>query len=1013
MTRLLVTGPAGSGKTRLVLERFAAALGEVGPERARLILPTASQVRHATGRLLREEEGFGVRGFAGAPIGTFDDLAAGALGPDAARSGALPAEVRLAYVAEALDAEPWGGDAALSARPGFRRALSLAVAQAKENVQPSEEIAAALEGVGGGRERGLAAALRAYEAVRLRRGGRDRSDVQREAIAAIRADAARLGGAERVFLDGFHNFTPLQFELLILLLERAESVTLTLAYDDDRPELFAEAHRTLGFLSTHWTWERLPLGDAPRFEAEGLRALESSFFTPPAVRSAPTAPVKDPPALFVAPSARAECEEIARRVVLLAKGGVPYERIGVLLRAGDARGGALGRAFDARGVPFRRSEPAPLAASPLARALTALLRLLLGRWRREDLAEALGSPYLRAPVSAPPLPKAAMTPEGWVDWARRKKHGDFAERLEALRAAMPRPLSAEGVERALDALVALDAPEGADARLLAEEAAAYEAWRALWRRVFAGPGGALGGDLRRAARLFEEALDEATFTPRDRRRAVVQILDLREARGWELDHVFLPGLADGAYPAPRPASPFVGQAAIRALEARGVFLPDPERLAREEAHLAYVALTRARAGLTLSYARETGEGREAGPSPYLEDAAEALGFAGVEDWAERTKAPREAEDAAALRREALRPSAPPGLREALAERDAPFALALRVGEAASADEARHVPIAEPAFAAWCAERYGESPFSARRLRTHAECAYKFFARYTLALDADAAEETEDATVQGSLAHALLEALAEDPEADLDALAGPAAERALGRPPGSARERETVRRVTEDVRRFRAERAEWFGGPWRSVGAEASFEELNEGGPFVLSEAAPPVRLSGRFDRVDLLEEGGRRAVRAIDYKYGTKGLDDGDLKKEVLEGIDPQLPLYLIVAAERLGATPAGAFRAAVRSGLVTGVYPEKERGALAIPDDAKNLKIGRDPIAPDAEAMAAFLADARAGILARAGRIRAGDMARLPWNEKNCKDRCDFRSLCRIRLERGEEEGGGEGEDA
>jgi ABC-type lipoprotein export system ATPase subunit len=50
---LFITGPAGSGKTSLLLDRLREAIGR-GDTGARLLVPTATLARHLQNRLARE-----------------------------------------------------------------------------------------------------------------------------------------------------------------------------------------------------------------------------------------------------------------------------------------------------------------------------------------------------------------------------------------------------------------------------------------------------------------------------------------------------------------------------------------------------------------------------------------------------------------------------------------------------------------------------------------------------------------------------------------------------------------------------------------------------------------------------------------------------------------------------------------------------------------------------------------------------------------------------------------------
>ncbi|MCA9774858.1 MAG: hypothetical protein KC466_20725, partial [Myxococcales bacterium] len=99
--RVLVTGPAGSGKTHGILDALDDAIARHGPEGAVLVLPTTTQVRDLTDRLLRRREAMGrPAGFVGTPLLTFDALAQGILGEGPRARGSLPPEVRLAYLDE-------------------------------------------------------------------------------------------------------------------------------------------------------------------------------------------------------------------------------------------------------------------------------------------------------------------------------------------------------------------------------------------------------------------------------------------------------------------------------------------------------------------------------------------------------------------------------------------------------------------------------------------------------------------------------------------------------------------------------------------------------------------------------------------------------------------------------------------------------------------------------------------------------------------------------------------------
>lgn len=65
-----------------------------------------------------------------------------------------------------------------------------------------------------------------------------------------------------------------------------------------------------------------------------------------------------------------------------------------------------------------------------------------------------------------------------------------------------------------------------------------------------------------------------------------------------------------------------------------------------------------------------------------------------------------------------------------------------------------------------------------------------------------------------------------------------------------------------------------------------------------------VLLSGKIDRIDVMNENGERFVRVIDYKTGRTGYEPG----RIYEGLTLQLPVYLNVASKAFDAKPAGFF---------------------------------------------------------------------------------------------------------
>jgi ATP-dependent helicase/nuclease subunit B len=113
--------------------------------------------------------------------------------------------------------------------------------------------------------------------------------------------------------------------------------------------------------------------------------------------------------LFSAPGESRECVEIARRVLEEAAGGVPFDRMAILLRAPGIYAGLLETALARAGIPafFARGTRRP---DPAGRAFLALIDCALEGSSAKRFAEYLSLGQV------PPLDSAGAPPTGWSGW---------------------------------------------------------------------------------------------------------------------------------------------------------------------------------------------------------------------------------------------------------------------------------------------------------------------------------------------------------------------------------------------------------------------------------------------------------------------------------------------------------------------------------------------------------------------------------------------------------------------
>jgi ATP-dependent helicase/DNAse subunit B len=182
------------------------------------------------------------------------------------------------------------------------------------------------------------------------------------------------------------------------------------------------------------------------------------------------------------------------------------------------------------------------------------------------------------------------------------------------------------------------------------------------------------------------------------------------------------------------------------------------------------------------------------------------------------------------------------------------------------------------------------------------------------------------------------------------------------------------------------------------------EEEGDAGSLELGEFA----LRGRIDRIDV-EPGGRRALLR-DYKTSqavpgrNKLADEGKL----------QLPLYMLVARERLGLDPIGGVYhplAAYKNRRPRGIVLRDETGEGGLLAGLPlSLRRGKGDDSVDREELDAELETARATAIARGTAMRAGEIRRDPLGGK-CPRYCEYQPICRLERALGlEDESAGNG---
>jgi RecB family exonuclease len=529
------------------------------------------------------------------------------------------------------------------------------------------------------------------------------------------------------------------------------------------------------------------------------------------------------------------------------------------------------------GIPARFYFADRLGDHPVCRFLGGVLEALLSGWDHARLLE-----ILQLPVSG----IAATAAGDRLDFAMRKQipGSGLGSDLDALFATQPDGQAAELLIRlrGIDhwRSLALRPPEWS-ARFQSlrellpvsqpEDGVSHErlaVWRAqvcaldTFELAVEEAGAALGDGISLTLAEFWNAargvVNRAPLRVPDLRRDVVHVMDVYEARQWQLPVVFLCGLLERQFPQYPRQNPLLGDAARLALRGRGILLPTTADREQEERFLFQLAAGRATHHLILSYPEFNDKGEKSLTSVFLREFREQRH---PQEQASRPVRPA--------------PTRPPTRR-------------------------RPSTIADPALREFLAQRHAR--LSPSGIEQYLQCPFQFFGGKSLALRAapPKPEDRLNQLVQGSILHDALAEMRRTGET-----AGVVFDRVFRAAcrkehvPDSYRTEAVRLELFRHLSAFAEDRS--VALPWISQ-VEEAFEFPVENGPAV----------RGRVDRMDIGPSG---EALVIDYKHsGVQRLKERI--KSTAAGDLVQAGLYLLAAERSLGLRPVGMLFCGLRKGV-------------------------------------------------------------------------------------------------
>ncbi|MES1261680.1 MAG: PD-(D/E)XK nuclease family protein, partial [Acidobacteriota bacterium] len=336
--------------------------------------------------------------------------------------------------------------------------------------------------------------------------------------------------------------------------------------------------------------------------------------------------------IVAASSPEREADEIARRILGARESGVQFREIGIALREASSYLPLLQGTLERFGIPARFYFHAPLRRHPAAVFLGGLIHCVLTGWEFGAALETLqahpgwgsggafdrfdfrvreampgaGAPALLALCEEDFAKRIGpcLALDGWRGELARPR--DWAHRLEQMAVRLYRPGRMEP---------ARDHKALATAR---SHAAALSAW-------VEGVSSATGfwTDAEQLVslddfwRVAQEAMESASLHIPDDRRDVVHVMNVYEARQWDVSTLFVCGVTDRDFPKRNPQNLLFPDSDIDALRKAGIALRKAADQDREEATLWEALKSRAQDTLVLTYPEHDAGGRSAHSSRYL------------------------------------------------------------------------------------------------------------------------------------------------------------------------------------------------------------------------------------------------------------------------------------------------------------------------------------------------------------------------------------------------------------
>jgi len=1032
--RFLVSGKAGSGKTHLVLQKYSRFVEEHREDNVIFILPTYSQVEHLRDHILRTSK---IKGYLDTGLVTFSILAnrvldSGNITPFKKLINEGEKDLILSNIFKNSDKGYFSG---VTGYAGFKTAFLNLVREIKENSLNPLPFKDVLKGIQTGNPH-TPVNLKCNELVKLydryqhelnKNNLMDREDFLAQALSHLNKDT--FSEVELLLIDGFHDYTQLELKFIKELASLIPNVYVTLPYqvsDPVSPSLaFVVSHKTYSRLS-ELNLRELRLDENRRTASRILGHIEANIFSQPEDLTLEPDSSGTSLQITAAANIQDEVEQIARAIRKLTyNGGYGFSQIAVIFRNIEKYRDIIGNTFNRFSIPVRIYGRKPLKDNPLIRAVMNTAQIFTNKWQDEEVWKVLKSNTgidgnLINRLEQEYLKRGTVNGRNrWLELTSELKPvNKFLKDLKKISINLEGRHTFDHYCKCYANIINLfykpafteDNPNQEISWLMKSDAGALKEFMAILNNTTLGDLSGNTGNLifREFNQILVSQVDLSSYRETDRRKEVVNVINVLEARQWEMPVVFVGGLLEKEFPRQVREDLFLKDYYRKKLNATGkIALREASEQTDEERYLFYISVTRAKERLYLSYPSANSDGNPTLQSFFLSDTEKLF--------------PKEIRQKISIQRNLSKIIPEP--EEIITSTDSknfvyyhlntPYVSESKEKDIAlwlynNSTENKPSLREELCTLTTLIDSYNNlklklldkkivkkisetsTRFSPTKLKDYAQCPYKYFGRSTLKLR-QAIPRSMDYLMQGTIIHKVLEEYFGDTgeTKDITGIFDDVFKQKTRGMVTGFDELKARNEMLNTLLAFEAMEKKSNLPTFKPSMFEAKFGDEETETLKIGNVEKDGIEISGKIDRVDVSEVDGEKVGIIIDYKYGQTEFN----KTELEEGLDLQLPVYILALRDLFGVVPIAAEFYALKTSKKTGIYNEELIDKLKL-----NIKPARKSLSVDNKEFNKRLEDAESHILKFSREIRKGRIELAPANIDFCGEgNCDFANVCRI----------------